>query len=377
MVSNMYYPYVGGIAEHIYNLSKNLRELGHTVKILTTNYSGRLKTSNVLTDEEKFIYRIGRGLPIYINKSFTQMPFDWQISNKVEKIFQKETFDIVHMHGSLVPTLPLLALKHSKSVNLITYHSGIIKDYKYLFGYPLLLPYHRKLHGHIAVSQAADISVTKMFPAQVKIIPNGIDLGLFNPSVEPLYEYNDARKKILFIGRFEPRKGLKYLLQAIPLIKKIYPDVLLIIIGDGLSNYKYADYIDRGDRDNIKFIGLVTGRERTHYYASCDILCAPSVGNESFGIVLLEAMAIAKPIVASDIAGYNSILEDGIEGFLFRKCSSQDIADKIVKILSDTKLAKTMGENGQKKAICYSWQHIAEQIEQYYYQLLYEYHNKN
>lgn len=370
MVSNMYYPYPGGVAEHIQNLAENLRKLGHEVKILTTNYNNSYLKNSTSTANENFIYRIGKGMSIYINKTFAQMPVGWKLSEKIKRIFEKEEFNIIHIHGALVPTLPLLALKLSKSINIITYHAGILKDYKYLFSFPLLLPYHRKLHGHIAVSPAADIASTKLFPAQSRIIPNGVNTDLFNPNVQPLEEFSNTTKKILFVGRFEPRKGLKYLLQALPIIKKSIPDVLLIIIGYGMTSRSVTGYISKQVKNNVKFVGLVTGELRTRYYASCDVCCAPSIGNESFGIVLLEAMATGKPIVASNIAGYRSVVDDGQEGFLVPKCSPKKISEKIITILSNKELAKKMSANGREKAMNYSWQRIAKETEKYYYEII-------
>ncbi|MCS7259065.1 MAG: glycosyltransferase family 4 protein, partial [candidate division WOR-3 bacterium] len=299
MVSDTYYPYVGGIAEHIFNLSSNLRARGHTVKILTTNFSRRLFYLDTPNSNEEYVYRIGRGLLISANKSFAQIPIGWRLSNKIEKFFSKENFDIVHIHGSLAPTLPILALRHSRAVNIITYHAEHPKDYKYLLAYELLLPYQRKLHGRIAVSEPAYVSNMHMYPkAECRIIPNGVDTNFFNPNVQPLPEYNDNRPKILFLGRIEPRKGLKYLLLAFRNVVKKNPNSLLIVAGKGLLGYSYQQYITPEIKNNIQFVGLIPNDVKPRYYASCDIFCAPSVGRESFGIILLEAMSSGKPVVA-------------------------------------------------------------------------------
>ncbi|MBS4014842.1 MAG: glycosyltransferase family 4 protein [Candidatus Latescibacteria bacterium] len=370
MVSNTYYPYVGGIAEHIFNLSDNLRALGHTVKILTTHGNGRMLTTDTLTHDEQFIYRIGNGIIIRANKSFAQMPIGWRLSDKVEQFFQKENFDVIHIHGALAPTLPTLALRHSRTINLITYHSGHPKDYKYLLAHSILLSYHRKLHGRIAVSDTALNSNLHLFPAECRVIPNGIDTRLFNPQVRPLEKFSDNRPKILFLARFEPRKGLKYLLQALPIIKKAIPNVLLIIVGQGLLGYTYQNYIAKEVKDNIHFAGLITGDKRARYYASCDVFCAPSIGNESFGIVLLEAMATGKPVVASNIPGYRSILENGKTGLLTQSRNPKDIADKIIQILTNAELSRRTGEVGRHTAQEYSWDKITKLVEEYYYDLI-------
>jgi len=373
MVSDTYYPYVGGISEHVFNLSRILRARGHAVKILTTNFKGKmLKTLELLPDEE-FIYRIGNGLIIRANKSLAIIPIGWRLSDKVEKFFQKEDFDIIHIHGSLAPMLPFLAIRHSSSVNVITFHATHPKDGRYMLFYSLIEPFINKLHGRIAVSSAALMSNMHYLPGECRIIPNAINVDEFNPSIQPLPQFNNQRPKILFMGRFEPRKGLKYLIQALPIIKEQIPDILLIVCGAGLLGYAYQEYISKDVKENIYFAGLIKGEERARYYASCDVFCAPSVGHESFGIVLLEAMASGKPVVASDISGYRTILEDGKEGFLSQPREPKDIANRIIKILSNLNLSKTMAEAGRKKALRYTWTTISKQVEDYYQELLARY----
>jgi len=370
MVSDTYYPYIGGIPEHILNLSRTLRKRGHMVKILTTNFNGKMmKTLEALPDEE-FTYRIGNGIIIRANKSLAIIPMGWRLSDKVEKFFQKENFDIIHIHGSLAPMLPMLAVRHSRAVNVITFHASHPKDRKYLIFSDILEPYVHKLHGRIAVSKTAHISNMHYFVGECRIIPNAINIELFNPTTAPLPQFLDNRPKILFMGRFEPRKGLKYLLQALPIIKEQIPDVLLIICGAGLFGYAYQEYVSKDVKDNIYTAGLITGEERPYYYASCDVFCAPSIGHESFGIVLLEAMASSKPVVASDIPGFRTVVEDGKEGFLAPTRKPKEIADRLIKILTNRKLAKTMGETGRKKALTYSWEQITQKVEDYYNELL-------
>lgn len=373
MVSDTYYPYIGGIPEHILNLSRTLRRRGHTVKILTTNFKGRMIKTLETNHDEEFNFRIGNGLTIRANKSLAIIPLGWRMSDKVEKFFQQENFDIIHIHGSLAPMLPVLAIRHSNAVNVITFHSSHPKDGKYLLFSHLLEPYMDKLHGRIAVSTTAHDSNMHYFTGDCRIIPNAINIELFNPATKPLPQFVNNRPKILFLGRFEPRKGLKYLLQALPIIKEQIPDVLLIVCGAGLLGYAYQEYMSKDIKDNIYVAGLITGEERPHYYASCDVFCAPSIGHESFGIVLLEAMATGKPVVASDISGFRTVVDDGIEGLLAAPREPNVIADRIIKILTNKNLAKTMGDAGRRKALTYSWEAITKQVEDYYNELLKQY----
>ncbi len=369
MVSDVYFPYVGGVPEHIFHLSQQLRKRGHEVKILTSNFGGKTVETLKFCPNEEYVNRIGQALLIRSNKSFARLPIGWRPMNQVKQFFEKEKFDVIHIHGSLVPTLPIIAIRQSKSVNVMTIHSFHPKSKGYMLFRPFLMPYLRKLDGLIAVSTDARDASIRFFPGKYKVIPNAIDTSLFNPSVLPLNQYQDSRPKILFLGRFEPRKGLKYLIKALPYIKNEIPNVLLIVVGTGLWGYAYKEYITKEVENNIHFAGLVY-EERPAYYATCNAFCAPSIGNESFGIILLEAMATGKPVVASDIPGYRTVVEDGKHGYLVPPRATEEIAQAIIKVLHNPQLAKRMGEEGRRRALEFSWDKIAQQVESYYLTLL-------
>jgi len=366
MVSETYYPLIGGIPDHIFYLSKELRKRGHTVKILTARF-GKDRDK-----DERDVVRVGRGILIRANKSFARVTVGWRPSDKVKRLCLEYRPDIVHLHGSLAPTLPILALRHSKSINVATFHAGHEKSTGYMVFKPLLMPYFRKLHGLIAVSKTAELTMSRYFPGDYKIIPNGIDTKEFSPDVEPLPQFSDNRKKILFMNRLEPKKGLPHLIKALRYVKREIPDILLIVAGSGPFAQYYKSMVDGSISDNILFVGEVPARPgtlRASYYRSCDLFCAPSIGHESFGIVLLEAMACGKPVVASDIEGFRNVLEDGKEGLFFPPKNDVEMARAILRILRDDRLAERMGEEGRRKALRYSWSRIAEEVESFYLRL--------
>ncbi|HIE06001.1 MAG TPA: glycosyltransferase family 1 protein, partial [bacterium (Candidatus Stahlbacteria)] len=278
----------------------------------------------------------------------------------------------IHLHGSLAPMLPVLALRHSRTTNVATFHAGHRKSTGYMIFRPLLLPYFRKLDGLIAVSRTAEYAMAKYFPGNYRIIPNGVDTDGFNPDVPLPHNFADDRKKILYMNRLEPKKGLPHLLRALKHIKKEYPDILLIVAGSGpFANY-YMNMVDETITGNVVFVGKIPANPvslRASFYCCCDVFCAPSIGHESFGIVLLEAMACAKPVVASHIAGFNQVLEHGREGLFFTPKDDRELADAVLTILRDKKMAQVMGKAGRQKALSYSWAHIAEEIEGFYNEL--------
>ena len=155
----------------------------------------------------------------------------------------------------------------------------------------------------------------KFFPAEYEIIPNGVDTKHFNPKVKPMEGFNDGKINILFVGRLEKRKGFDYLLEAYRLVKSEMPDCRLIQVGPGVRLLKgYKKYIEQYGIPDVNFTGYATYDDLARYYNTADIVCFPNTGRESQGIVLLEAMAIGKPIVASAIDGFLSVLTDGVEG---------------------------------------------------------------
>jgi len=373
MVSDTYYPYIGGIAEHIHHLASELRKRGHLVKILTTRFGGTTIECLDKVPDEEHVFRVGRALIIRSNKSFSRVPIAWRPVPRVRRFFEEQRFDIIHIHGSISPTLALVALRASRTINVITLHATHERSLGYGLLRPWLKPYFHAIHGLVAVSQAARDSAARYFPGPYRIIPNGIDTDFFRPDVSPLPELDDGRPKILFLGRFEPRKGLKYLLMAFPKVVREVPDVRLVVVGTGLFGYSYKGYLEKELRDRVHWAGLIPAEARPRYYASCDVFCSPAIGHESFGIVLLEALATAKPVVASDIDGYRSVVTNGTEGLLVAPRDTDGIAAALVRILKDKELSRTMGAAGRKRALEFSWQTIAAKVEALYEELLKSY----
>lgn len=369
MVSDVYFPHIGGIPVHIYNLSSELKKLGHEVKVLTTNYSTKILDGFKYLPNEEDVYRVGRAVVIRSNKSWASVCFGFHLGQKIKEILSSD-FDIIHIHGSLAPTLPILVLRHSRAKNLITLHSYYRRSKAYTLFRPFLLPYFKKLDGIIGVSQAAVEATRRYFPGDYCVIPNAIDPNQFLPELPPLPQFINYSPRVLFVGRFEPKKGLKYLLQALPLIKKYFPKCLLMVVGAGVFGYSYKEYIDESVRDNVVFLGVVNPQDIPSYYATCDVFCAPSVDCESFGIIILEAMACGKPVVASNIPGYQEVVEDGVDGFLVEPRSPMAIAEGILKIFRDEEIRRRMGEAGRRKALTYSWQEIGKKVEKFYQKIL-------
>lgn len=361
IVSDLYYPHPGGVSEHIYHTYCELKKLGHEVKILTAHY-GRAK-------DERDVIKVGRGLLFPINKSFGSIIIGTGVAAKVKYVIREGNFDVIHAHGPHA-FLPCVAFKHSNSVNIMTFHASAPDRKWHRYFARLIREYINKIDATIAVSNLAKETMTRHIPCENTIIPNGVDTDRFSPSVKGYERFQDGKFNILFIGRLEPRKGLKYLLQAFTIICKEIPDVRLIVVGKGpLENY-HKGFIKSKIRDKISFEGFVPADAVPRYYASCDVYCSPAIGRESFGIVLLEAMSSQKPIVASNIGGYREVVKDGYDGIFVEPEDPKALAFAIVKLLKDSNLREKLAKNGRQKALTYSWEKVTKDIVNFYQKIL-------
>jgi phosphatidyl-myo-inositol alpha-mannosyltransferase len=367
LVSPYDYPYPGGVTEHVGALDKHFRALGHDTRIIAASS----------TDEdvlgEHIIKVSGAIMPISVSGSKARVTYSPQVYQRVKKILREEQFDVVHIHEPEIPILSIAVLRHSHAINVGTFHAYRESNPAYLYMGPLFKRVFGRLDGRIFVSQSVQESITRYFPGDYVIIPNGIDYARFSsPNIRPIDRFNDGRPSILFVGRMEKRKGFRHLIRAFPHIKSAIPDARLIVVGAFDDNDKapFLRYARAHKLHGVHFVGRVTPDELARYYRTATVFCAPSTGFESFGIVLLEAMAAGVPIVASDIAGYRDVLENGRGGLLVPPGNEQAIGGAIITLLQDPIRRTQMGECGRQKAADYDWSIIARRVLDYYAQLV-------
>ncbi|HLI52388.1 MAG TPA: glycosyltransferase family 4 protein [Thermomicrobiaceae bacterium] len=346
----------GGVNDHILHLDREIQALGHTTHILSP------RSEEEEEEDDGHLYKLGTSMPVPSNGSTARITLSPLITGKVREFLQREAFDVIHLHEPLAPMLPIWVLRYSDSVNVGTYHAARQSTLAYYSWKPLLAPYEAKLHARVAVSLPAQEFVSQCFPGSYQVIPNGIDIERFGPSVEPVHHYRDGVKNILFVGRFnESRKGLKYLLRALAIVRRTIPDVRLLVVGHG-KRERYERIIQRHSIENVVFVGPVASHYLPAYYATCDVFCAPSTGRESFGMILLEAMASGKPVVASDISGYAAVVRDGIEGLLVEPKDPEALAEALIRLLGDEQLRERLGAAGRRRAQEHSWPVVAGRI---------------
>jgi len=366
IVTQSYYPKPGGVTEVVHHTATELRRLGHDVTIITTSYDGRRK-------KEPGIIRIGRNILFPCNGAWTNVTIGWRLRHQLEEIFRREKFDIIQTHCPLVPTLPALTIVSDLSgAKLVgTFHAAAEKNGLYAILRPLVEWGAQRLDHRIAVSEPAREFVGKYFPGRYEIIPNGIDSGRFHPDIAPVDGLRDGKLNILFVGRMDRRKGLPYLFKALPLIQRSIPRLVrLILVGEGNLRRKVIPRpISLGGAE-IMAVGRVDAEFLPRYYASADIFCAPATGRESFGIVLLEAMAAGIPLVASDIPGFRRVVTSGKDGLLVAPGSPEEIADAVTRIASDPAMTARMTAAGREKAITCDWSSVTAELEESFRKIL-------
>jgi phosphatidyl-myo-inositol alpha-mannosyltransferase len=361
LVSPYDFAYPGGVAEHINHLATEFRKREHEVHILAPSSAGPDQAS-----ADPFLHVIGRVVPIPANGSVARIELSWRAYPQVKRLLAEHEFDVIHLHEPLMPALPPTVLRHSRSVNIGTFHAFRRSNFAYFYAKLVAQPLFNKLDGLIAVSRPARDFVAEYFPGDYRIIPNGVDYDRFATPRPPLARFADGRLNVLFVGRLEKRKGLKYLLRAWGYVRERFPDARLIVVGEGRPRRGYERYVARRGWNEVFFAGYVPDDDLASYFQSCDVFCAPSTGQESFGIVLLEAMAAGKPIVASRIPGYDEVLHDGVEGLLVKPKVSVDLATALVRLLADQPTRQRFGQAGQLKARNYRWEQVATRVLAFY-----------
>jgi phosphatidyl-myo-inositol alpha-mannosyltransferase len=369
IVTEYYYPLLGGITEHVHNTKTEFEKMGHEVKVITSTCKGpSFAVHNKPTPSEADVIRIGRSVPIYSNGSFAQLTVGMRLREQMRHVLEAERFDLLHIHSPIVVTLPPLAILEARCPLVGTFHTYFDRSLIYHFLRESIQKGIDRLAGQVAVSRTCLEALGRYFNLRARIIPNGVDTRQFAPSAPHLDRYDDGNKmNLLFLSRFDPRNGLALMIRAFAIVKSVFPDVRLIVVGDGLLRSYYRRLVPGWLANDVHFEGLARDR-RPRYYASCHVFCSP-ITKASFGVSLLEAMASGKPIVAIANKGYEELLGTA-EGFLVANGDVAAFAQKILLLLRDESLRTEMGAQGRRKALGYSWNLVAAQIADYYAEIL-------
>jgi len=358
LVTPYIYPLPGGVNAQVQFLYENLVARGHDVRIISSTHGPQKST-------EGDIIRLGYGWSVPTNGSVGTLTVSHRYGELVQEMLDREQFDLLHFHEPFVPFLSLQLLRHSTSVNIATFHAYSGWSPSYEFGKRMLKRFANRLDGRIAVSAAARHFIERYFPGDYKVIPNGVDLKAFQ-GVPPFARWHDGIPNILYVGRFESRKGLTYLLKAYRTLRREGIDCRLLVVGTGPQEREVRRYIATRRLGGVELLGRISEADKIRAFATADVFCSPATGSESFGIVLLEAMASGTAIVCSDIHGYKGVVRRGEQALLVPPKDPAALAEALGALLRNPELRDRMGASGRERAIQFSWENITAKVDDYY-----------
>ncbi|MGQ0642037.1 MAG: glycosyltransferase family 4 protein [Gemmatimonadaceae bacterium] len=349
----------GGVQAHIRQLTKRLRGRGHDVLILAPGEHPGFDPPGVKI--------VGRPFHIRANGAVARICFSRSSRRIVRETLDEFAPDLVHAHDPLVTSTSRWAAMHTAAPVVATFHSYFAPDSLAGRCYTALVPFGasvwRRIDKRIAVSEAAKESVcSRMGDAAIDIVPNGTDVHVFERAVPAKLPKG---RTMLFVGRLEPRKGFPIAVRAFARLAQEYSDLQLIVVGEGVER-EAVEMLPRALRTRVHLLGRVSDSVLPGYYAAADVFVAPATGSESFGIVLVEAMAAGLPIVASDIDGYREVVRHGREALLVRRGDPVALADAVQRLVENPAEARALREAGRVRARRYDWDTILATLDGIY-----------
>jgi phosphatidylinositol alpha-mannosyltransferase len=350
----------GGVQSHVLQLAEVMRARGHDVSVLAP--------SSPHVDLPDYVVSGGKAVPIPYNGSVARLRFGPATHRKVKKWLAESEFDVLHLHEPNAPSLSMLALMIAEGPIVATFHTSTTKSLTLSVFQGILRPWHEKIVGRIAVSDLARRWQMEALGSDAVEIPNGVDVASIADAPR-LDGYPRAGKSVLFLGRFdEPRKGMTVLLAALPLLVARYPDIEILVVGRGDEDELRREAGELGQ--HLHFLGQVDDAEKASALRSADVYCAPNTGGESFGIVLVEAMAAHAAVVASDLDAFRRVLLDGAAGRLVPVDDSTALAEALIDVLDDAPdkaAARQRYVDAAAEAVQrYDWSVVARQIMRVY-----------
>ncbi len=367
----------GGVNQHIAALAERFTAVGHRVTIIAPSddraavKDARARVRAVLLEERDTVFTPDESYPRYFfaggaykiryNRSVSVIAVPSSLVSNVDVLMEAEHLDLLHIHEPFVPSLGWNALRHSTCPMVATFHANAERFLSYATFSSLAQRYMDQFDAAIAVSRAARDTAAKYLDADFRIIPNGIDLSRFPPAGER----RPGPPRVLFLGTDSRRKGLPVLLRSLRHLGDL-DGFEIDVAGSDKHEQRFGKLVPDGFAGRVHFRGRVPSDEVVRLYQDADVFCAPSLGNESFGIVLLEAMATGTAIVASDIDGYRDVVGDGSEGILVEPRDERALAGALRRMLGDDDLRASCARRGVVKAQRYSWDNVAREVEGVY-----------
>lgn len=343
----------GGVQYHVRDLAATLIGLGHHVRVLTP-----------VNDEDSlppYVTGAGRAVPIRYNGSVARLQFGPMAAARVRRWLREGHFDVLHVHEPAAPSLSLLTCALADGPIVATFHAARIRSRWLAAGQAVLQPFLERIAGRIAVSDLARRMQVEHLGGDAVVIPNGVDVAHF-ASAAPLPGHPRAGLTIGFLGRFdERRKGLPVLLDALAQVAPDHPHLRLLIAGRG-DEADLRDDLPDLLRSRVTVLGELSEQDKARMLASIDVYCAPNLGGESFGVILVEAMAAGAAIVASDLDAFRRVLDDGAAGVLVRRGSASALAAGLTQLVNDPVQRGELVRAGRAAVRDYDWPIVSERV---------------
>jgi phosphatidylinositol alpha-mannosyltransferase len=348
----------GGVGNQVRALAGELRRAGHRVDVLAP--------AERPVAEPGFV-GLGGSVAVPYNGSVARIAFGPRALVRVRRAVGRGGYDLLHVHEPLSPSVGLLAVAGTRTPTVGTFHANLGRSLALEAAGPLLRRVYDRLDGRIAVSASARDTWQGRFGGTMAVVPNGVAPEFF-AGPKPLDALAGDDPTVLFVGRLEPRKGLAYLVRAFLRLKPAFPRLRLLVVGrdDKHQQDKLMGMVPPRLRPDLVFVGAVPQADLPSYYASADVFCAPSLGGESFGIVLAEAMAVGLPVVCSDIGGYRDVVHDGTDGLLVPPRDPEALAAALGGLLDNPVRLAAIGEAAAAAARRYAWETVAGEVEAVY-----------
>jgi phosphatidyl-myo-inositol alpha-mannosyltransferase len=343
----------GGVRSHVADLAVALSDHGHEVSVLAPVEDP--------SELPPWVADGGRPTAVRYNGSVARLSFGVKATRRVRGWIRDGDFDILHVHEPVAPSLSILALWVARGPIVATWHSSHSRSRIMQAGYYVGQTAMEKVRGRIAVSEDARRTLVNHLGGDAVLIPNGVRVAAF-ASTERLPDVDPRRPAIVFLGRIdEPRKGLAVLMEALPAIVAAVPDVQVLVAGPGEVD-DHAELVPEGVRSSVRFLGRISDEDKARALRSADVYVAPHTGGESFGIVLVEAMAAQAAVVASDLTAFRNVLEDGRCGRLFANQDVHALAEAVVELLGDSALREQYVRAADVRVRDFDWDHVVDDV---------------
>ncbi len=347
----------GGVMAHVRDLAEALQRLGHEVSVMAP-------VDDSAAELPAYVVPGGRAVPVPFNGSVARLAFGPMSVARVRRWLREGEFDVLHVHSPEAPSLSLLACMNAHGPIVATFHAANPRSWLLAAVQPALQPQMEKLQGRIAVSSAARKTIVEHLGGDAVLIPNGVAVAAFE-GAEPLPGWPGPGGAVGFLGRLdEPRKGLEVLLAAFELLGADRPGLRLLVAGPG--DPVQVRRLPADVRDRVVLLGRVSEADKSRFFRSLDVYVAPNLGGESFGIVLLEAMAAGTPIVASDLAAFRPVLAEGDAGRLYPPGDPAALATVLGRLLGDTTAREQLAAAGRALIPEYDWSRVARRVVEVY-----------